>query len=151
MVEKKNSRKLAARKNEINPWKALEDIDDILNPFTLPYFPDFGNEMEVPDVDIADNGTSLEIKTNIAGVNKKDINIKMSKNTLTITANKNEEKESKKKNYYLKETSSAGYYRKLSLPENVKPDTAKTAYENGVLTITVDKETPTEEKEIKLE
>ncbi len=107
--------------------------------------------METPDVDIVDNGDSFEITANIPGVDKKDINVKMSKNKLTITANKNEENETKKKNYYMKETSSMGYYRTLPLPENVKPDTAKTSYNNGELKITVDKEEKSEEKDIKVE
>ncbi len=33
MVNRKKSTKLAVRKNSVDPWKALEDIDNVLNPF----------------------------------------------------------------------------------------------------------------------
>ncbi|MEM0139247.1 MAG: Hsp20/alpha crystallin family protein [Ferroplasma sp.] len=158
MVNDKKARlpaKRAKRQKALNPWAALENIDSILDSFMVPYGTsygyDFDTDIEMPDVDIADLGNSLEITANIPGIDKKDVKVKMSKNTITIEANKETNNETNKKNYYLKETSSLGYYRKLELPENVKADTAKTTYENGTLKVTVEKEEKSEEKDLKIE
>jgi HSP20 family protein len=107
----------------------------------------------LPNVDIVDNGRTFTIKADIPGVEKKNIKLKVAENSLMISAQRREEKETKGKNYYSHEGSSVGFYREMALPGRVRSETARAKYENGILTVEVRKITPTspESREVRAE
>jgi HSP20 family protein len=106
---------------------------------------------KLPESDIIDNGNSFEVKIDLPGVDKKDIDLKVKNDHIIIKAEKTEEKENKEKKYYSKERTSVGYYNEIPLPEEVKSDSAKAKYENGTLTINVDKSDRAKENSVKIE
>ncbi|MDE1865380.1 MAG: Hsp20/alpha crystallin family protein [Candidatus Micrarchaeota archaeon] len=108
-------------------------------------FPTVSNLMKAvrsPTVDLVDNVDSFTVKADMPGVDKKNIKLKVTKDAMSISAERNEEKELKGKNYYSRERSSMGYYRELPFPEEVKSDSAKARYEDGILTIEIKKVSP---------
>ncbi|ASI13514.1 chaperonin Hsp20 [Candidatus Mancarchaeum acidiphilum] len=115
------------------------------------YFDIAENGFNIPDADIIDKGDSLQIKLDMPGVDKKNLDLKVKSDRIIVKAEKSENKEIEKKNYYSKERASIGYYREISLPEEVKSETAKAKYENGTLTINVDKSDRAKENSIKIE
>jgi HSP20 family protein len=96
----------------------------------------------LPSIDLVDNGDSFTVKADMPGVDKKNIKLKVTKEAMSISAERNEEKELKGKNYYSRERSSMGYYRELPFPEEVKSDSAKAKYDDGILTIDIKKANP---------
>ncbi|MCL4373869.1 MAG: Hsp20/alpha crystallin family protein [Candidatus Marsarchaeota archaeon] len=106
---------------------------------------------EMPRVDVIDKGASFHVKVDMPDVDKKDIRLKVTDNTITVKASKTEQKEDSGSGYYARERSSIGFYRVVEMPEAVKGSTAKAKYENGTLTIDVQKEKPKEESEVKVE
>jgi len=96
----------------------------------------------MPSIDLVDNGDSFTVKADMPGVDKKNIKLKVTKEAMSISAERNEEREAKSKNYYSRERSSMGYYRELPFPEEVKSDSAKARYEEGILTIEIRKANP---------
>ncbi len=77
----------------------------------------------------------------IPGVTKEDIDINVVDDSLEIKVEKKEElkEEGKKQGMYRLERRYGGYYRTMSLPENVDPDKIKATYENGVLELRMPK------------
>ncbi len=77
----------------------------------------------------------------IPGVTKEDIDINVVGDSLEITVEKKEElkEEDKKQGMYRLERRYGGYYRNISLPENVDPDKIKATYANGVLELRMPK------------
>ncbi|MGC8651924.1 MAG: Hsp20/alpha crystallin family protein [Candidatus Micrarchaeia archaeon] len=106
---------------------------------------------EIPKVDIVDKGSSFHVKVDMPDVDKKDIKLKVTDSTITVRASKTEEKVDTGTDYYAKERSSMGFYRVVELPDTVKSGTAKAKYENGTLTIDVQKEKTAEGSEVKIE
>jgi HSP20 family protein len=104
----------------------------------------------VPAVDIAEKDDGYEITAELPGMDEKDINIHFSDGMLAITGEKKQEKEEKKKDYYLSERHFGSFRRSFRVPDGV--DTAKIAadFKNGVLTLSLPKSAQAKKKERKI-
>ncbi|MCD6402940.1 MAG: Hsp20/alpha crystallin family protein [Candidatus Aenigmarchaeota archaeon] len=103
-------------------------------------------------VDVSETEDELIIRAELPGFSKDDVNIKMTENTLEISAHKKEEKREQQETYLRMERRVGAVRRFLSLPVEVDPETAKAKMENGILEIRVKKKAPTKKvKEIKVE
>ncbi len=58
---------------------------------------------------------------------------------LTVSADKNAEREAKEDGYILRERSFGHVERMVPLPEGVDPDAAQASFKGGVLTVTIPK------------
>jgi HSP20 family protein len=72
-------------------------------------------------------------------MNDKDIDVSLTKDSLTIKGEKKEEKEDKGKNYYRMERSFGSFTRTVPLPAEVDTEKAKADFVKGVLTVTLPK------------
>ena len=105
-----------------------------------------------PLTDIMDEGEDLTALMELPGVNKDDIMVSTTTNTLRVKVEKKEDKEEGDENYYYRERRYGGYYRAISLPSEVLPDKVKASYKNGVLEVRMKKKVKTEGgKAIKVE
>jgi HSP20 family protein len=152
MKEKRNLARTDANWFDIDPFRAFTTM--VREP--LFEYPRRLREMlnegyEMPRVDIEDKGNSFSVKVDIPAVDKKDIKLKVTDNTITIRAEKTEEREKEGSDYYAKERSSVGFYRVIELPEEVKGNTAKAKYNNGTLNIEVEKAKKEEGSEVKID
>jgi len=100
---------------------------------------------EMPEAfcDVIDEGNQFRVKMNVPGVNKKDIKLNVTGNSLEVSAEHKEESEEKKKNYLKKERSHVSYYRTLPMSEDVVSGKVKAKLTDGVLDITLPKAKPT--------
>lgn len=105
-------------------------------------------EMRVPDIDVVDRDKEIVVKAELPGIEKSDIDIKLTENTITIKAEKQEEKKEEKESYFHQEISRASFCRSFSLPAKVDSDNAKATFSNGMLEITLTKREPTSSKKI---
>ena len=80
-----------------------------------------------PLIDVVDSGKRTKIIAELPGVNKEDIALTVDGSGLTISVSTPERK----------------YHKELQLPVPVKPETAKSIYNNGILKITFEKEPQT--------
>ncbi len=92
-----------------------------------------------PAVNVAEDEKKFEIEFAAPGLQKEDFKIKVDKGMLTVSAERKEEKEEKKKNYTRQEYSYNSFSRSFTLPENAKEDDIKAYYENGVLKLDIAK------------
>lgn len=92
-----------------------------------------------PAVNVAEDDKKFEIEFAAPGLQKEDFKIKVDKGMLTVSAERKEEKEEKKKNYICEENSYNSFSRTFTLPENLKEDDINTLYEKGVLKLDIAK------------
>jgi len=116
------------------------------------------NRMGIPEgtreplTDIMDEGEDLVALMELPGVNKEDIKVSTTTDTLKVRVEKKEDKEERDEDYYYRERRYGGYYRAVSLPSEVIPDKVKANYKNGVLEVRMRKKVKTEGgKAIKVE
>jgi len=93
----------------------------------------------VPAVDIVENDTGYTVTTELPGVAESDIEVKFSEGTLTITGEKREEKEEKKKDYFLSERRYGSFKRSFRVADGIDADKIEATFKNGVLTVTLPK------------
>jgi len=92
-----------------------------------------------PAVDVVESDKAYEITAELPGMDEKNIEVKVANDVLTIKGERQEEKEEKKKDYYLRERSFGSFERSFGLPEGVDADKIEASFKKGVLTLTLPK------------
>ena len=72
-------------------------------------------------------------------MDEKNVEVKFADGVLTIKGEKREEKEEKKKDYYLSERNYGSFQRAFQVPDGVDADKIEATFKNGVLTVTMPK------------
>ncbi|HEY7298200.1 MAG TPA: Hsp20/alpha crystallin family protein [Xanthobacteraceae bacterium] len=106
-----------------------------------------------PAVDVAESQKAYEITAELPGMDEKNIEVKVANGALTIKGEKQEQKEEKKKDYYLNERRFGSFERSFGVPENVDESKIEAHFKKGVLTVTLPKkaeaQTPAKKIEVK--
>ena len=105
---------------------------------------------KAPAVDIVEKEKAYEITAELPGMDESNIDVKFSDGTLTIKGEKSEEKEEKKKDYYLSERRYGSFQRAFSVPDGVDADKIEAGFKNGVLTVTLPKTAEAQKSEKKI-
>jgi len=92
-----------------------------------------------PAVDITESDKAYEVTAELPGMDEKDITVKVVNGYLTIEGEKQEEKEEKKKDYYLHERRFGSFERSFRVPEGVDADKIEASFKKGVLTLVLPK------------
>jgi len=108
-------------------------------------------EGKTPSVDVLNRENDFLIKAELPGVEKKDINITIANNTVTLEARMSKEEKEEKGEYYRQEICRGSYRRTIELPEAVKDSEAKATFQNGVLELTIPKQEKTKKTTIRIE
>lgn len=96
-------------------------------------------ESGILTLDVFQTEKDIVIKSAIAGVAGKDLDISITSDKVTIKGARKEDTEEKSKDYYYKELNWGEFERSVILPEEVNADEAKATLKNGVLTIRLPK------------
>lgn len=141
-----------ARKNTgIQRNKYLFDIDDILeNFFSDRIFPSLYKNSSQMKVDIKENEKEFVLEVELPGIKKDEVNIEIDEGRLTISVQKDEQKEDKKENYIRRERSYSSMTRSFDI-SNVETDAVNAKFENGLLYIILPKKQQEEIKGRKIE
>jgi len=92
-----------------------------------------------PSIDIMDTGKEVVVTAELPGVDEDNIDISITKDTLTIKGEKKAEKEEKGKDFHLVERSYGSFIRTIPLPVDVETEKVGATYKKGVLTIKLPK------------
>lgn len=93
----------------------------------------FGRSLTVPSVNITEDTSGYHVSLAAPGLKREDFNIDLSGNILTISSEKEENKEEKEKKFTRKEYNYASFSRSFTLPDDVNKDKIEAKYEDGVL------------------
>ncbi|HYQ38802.1 MAG TPA: Hsp20/alpha crystallin family protein [Pseudomonas sp.] len=101
----------------------------------------------MPAVDIIDKNDAIEITAELPGLDEKNIEVKLSNGNLTIKGEKKDEREEKKKDYYLSERHYGSFQRTFRLPDGVDPEKIEAHFSKGVLTLHLPKKPEAQQPE----
>lgn len=104
------------------------------------------NRNWVPSVNVSETDKTYEIDVAAPGMRKDDFKVRVEKGTLTISAERKEEKEEKKKNYTRQEYSYNSFSRSFTMPEDAKEEDIKAQYQDGELKLSIAKKAVTVSK-----
>jgi HSP20 family protein len=101
-------------------------------------------------MDVFEQNGNLVVKAELPGVAKDDIHVTYDRGDLEIRGEKKAESEVKEENYYRSERSYGSFYRRMTLPFELKPEQISAEYKDGVLQVKIPKpaETKSEPRKI---
>ena len=103
-----------------------------------------------PPVDIYETENELVVKAELPDFQDKDIDVRITNNTLTISGERKFEKDVKEENYLRIERAYGAFLRSFSLPNTVSSENIRADYRNGVLTLHMAKREESNPKQIKI-
>ena len=122
--------------NEMSVFKnAFDDF------FTDPVFKPREARDWRPAVDIVSKDDRVELSVELPGIKKEDIAVNIEDKVLTISGERNFEEEEKKDNYFRRERRFGSFKRAFSLSDDILTDEVTADYEDGVLKVTLKKDT----------
>lgn len=132
----------------LTPYTHKHSNMDVYNPFRewdeleRAFFGN--NQLAEFKTDVRDVGNAFLLEADMPGFNKKDINIEINGDCLSIRAERKNENEKKDENggYVYRERSFGSYSRSFDI-SGVDADKIKADYQDGVLQLTLPKREPT--------
>ena len=124
-------------------WPASRPLANVV-PFWREEWP------IAPAVDVAETEKAYEITAELPGLDEKNIEVKFADGVLTIKGEKQQEKEEKKKDYYLNERSFGSFQRALQVPAGIDADKIEANFKKGVLTVMLPKTAEAQKAEKKI-
>ena len=103
-----------------------------------------------PAVDVKETDNSFLISADIPGLTKKDINIEVSDDVLSITGERTEDKVEDSDLYHYRERSKGAFTRSFHLPESVDEKKISANFKDGILNIELPKTKVIEPKSRKI-
>lgn len=129
----------------------FREMEKLFKNFPLEFpFKEFTTGLDTewaPRLDVSETDDHIEVKAELPGLEKKDIDISLERDTLILKGEKKNEKEEEGKTFHRIERSYGSFYRALRLPTEVEAGKIDAKYADGVLTITLPK---TEESKKKI-
>lgn len=153
-IKREKASETTGRTNLWQPLESLrEEVDRLFDDFGRGLWQPFGRSLfaaepllarepkwaTVPVVDVVEGEKAFELTAELPGIDEKQVEVKVVDGTLTIKGEKQEQKEEKKKDYYLQERRFGLFERSFDLPETVDADRIEAAFKKGVLTLTLPK------------
>ncbi|RTR05952.1 Hsp20/alpha crystallin family protein [Halomonas nitroreducens] len=106
-----------------------------------PLWEHFGAlESEFPKVDIIDRDAEVCIRAELPGIERKDLDISVTDDSVTIKGESKQERKEETGEYFRSEISQKSYSRTLSLPCAIDADRAEASFTNGLLELTLPKQ-----------
>jgi HSP20 family protein len=143
-----------------SPLKELEDMRKDMDRLFEDFFAPVARRRRwlkpevavvVPNIEMYDRKNEIVLKAELPGVNKEDIDLTITKDSLTLKGEAKKEEEVKEEDYYACERSYGSFTRTIALPVEVDSEKAKASFKNGVLEIVLPKREEAKPKEIKIE
>lgn len=117
------------RRGWMRPWR-----------FEWPSFPEMAMpEMKIPKVDVVDREGEVLVKAEVPGVDKKDLEITVGEDSVTIKGSTRHEEKEEKGDYYRCEISRGSFSRTVALPATVDGAKARASFQDGMLELTLPK------------
>lgn len=103
-----------------------------------------------PRMSVSETDSSVEIETELPGVEEKDVEIALSDDVLTIKGEKRMDSSSQHSDYCHQERTFGKFARSITLPFGPDPKSVKTLFSRGVLKITLPKSAAIKQHMVKI-
>ena len=133
-------------------FEPFRDLD-LLNTNIRRFFDDFPVATQEfsptyhPKIDIYEDDKKIYFEAEVPGISKKDLNISVHDNVLTVTGEKKNVTEQKGKNFFRAERTYGSFTRSFTLPDEVNTEKIEAKFTDGILKIEIEKALPKKPEE----
>jgi HSP20 family protein len=114
-------------------------------------FADWQTAPQRPAIETRVDDGKFVVRTDLPGIDPKNVDIKVVGDMLTIKGSREEKSETKKADYMRREIRYGSFERSISLPEGIKAEDLKATYHDGVLELTAPMPKEALPKEVKIQ
>lgn len=133
---------------------SLEPVADMFQGFFRPMRNlTFNGETPLSDIkiDVSESDTSYTVKAELPGLDKKDIDVKIDGNVVSITAQAERSKETKEGERVIRRERYSGVVsRSFSLDTEIDEGASTAQYQDGVLSLTLQKKKDAPQKRLQI-
>lgn len=129
---------------DLSPWSLWQrEMSDLFDRFNRDFGSfaldsDFGGQF-YPKIEVKEHDKSITICAEVPGMNENDVQVTLRDNQLILEGERKSESKKEEGNVYRSEFSYGRFYRAIPLSEEVKEDSIKASYKDGLLTIEMEK------------
>lgn len=105
----------------------------------------------LPSLEVKEDENQFQLHLDIPGMERKDLDISVTGNVLTVKGERKEEEQKKGKGYFYSERRYGSFQRSVELPVEVDADKVAANYKDGVLELTLPKSEKAKPKQIKVD
>jgi HSP20 family protein len=105
----------------------------------------------IPRVDVIERDDEIVVRAELPGIEKKDLDVSMTDDSVTIKGALRREEKEEKGEYYRCEISRGAFARTVGLPSGVDAGRAKAKFEHGVLQLVLPKTEKTQRRHVEIE
>jgi HSP20 family protein len=143
---------------ELSLFGSLQrEVDRLFDDFTRGIRSNEGN-MLLPSIDVSETDKEIEVTVDLPGLERKDVDISLENDVLTIRGEKKIEtkpddkadKGGKDKTYHVAERSYGVFYRVIQLQPGIDPSKVQATMSKGVLKVTIPKPKPSSAAKIEV-
>lgn len=103
----------------------------------------------VPEADVEEGPREIAVSFALPGVAKADIRLSVAEDSMTVSGRRREEEDAPEPER--RETASGEFLRRVPLPAEVRPESAKAVYRDGLLRVTAARARPPSGRSVKIE
>ena len=140
----------------------FEEMDQLLESFfprswvhplrrEWPNFNEARSAVRAPRIDVINRDEDILVRAEVPGVNKDDLDISLTENTITIQGSSDRQEKEEKGNYYRCEISRGTFSRSVVLPSDVDEEKVKAVFKDGMLEVTLPKVEKSKRRSIQIE
>jgi HSP20 family protein len=122
------------------PWPSSMAPMKGISPFE---FFDRITDTRLPLCDVIDRGDRYEINLEVPGIDKEKIDVKATKNFVTVSGSQTEKTKEKGKKYIYSERSYKSFHRQIPFTQEIVPSQIDAKVNDGILEIHIPKKNPT--------
>lgn len=128
------------------PRSQLQEVKELLDRMGAEFEERRGKpeRYPTPRVDVAEHDERFEVTVDLPGFDREDISVRVTDSQLHIRAEQEESEPEAELEYLRRERHHRTMTRTVQLPQAVDEDAVTAAYENGVLSVTLPKQEPSE-------
>ncbi len=104
-----------------------------------------------PNIEIYEKKDEFVVKAELPGVDKKDIELTINHDNLTLKGEVKKEEEVKEEKYYASERYYGNFKRTIALPHEIDSEKAKANYKNGLLEVILPRKEEAKPKKINVD
>jgi HSP20 family protein len=116
-----------------------EAINHLFDGFLRDRYTESEEAIWWPAVDVSETDTAVVVRAELPGMKKKEVEISLQDNVLTLQGEKTRKKKTKHEKFSLLERSFGRFYQAFTLPAPIDPEQVTATFTHGVLTITLPK------------
>jgi HSP20 family protein len=105
-----------------------------------------------PTCDLFEEGNEVVVKSDLPGLKREDVNLRLVDNNLVITGERKTEEKVERKDFMMLERTHGSFSRTVALPDGIDSEHVKATFKDGVLEVRIPKlESKSSVRQIKLE